>query len=244
MDKADRCRDGGGGRGNGCVPIHREAGFFMVRGVSDLADEHKGSEDAERWRPYACDVAASFAIALLKSGPVPLLTPQLPLTVCERLRSGFDSFFTWVKRHIWFSSIVLLISTMMAAVLLIRVAFGCPTLPCSLSQMPDANSFSVRYSDGHEISFESGDVVQITANEQVRVKVTPKGRTKMWCSWSAAKGTLSSGILPFTQECATTYIAPSEGMYDSLAVLAQSSCDAQQAFAGLHIKVTRTRPQP
>ena len=48
-------------------------GFFMVRGVSDLADENKGSGDVKKWRAYACDVAASFAIAFLKSGPAPLL---------------------------------------------------------------------------------------------------------------------------------------------------------------------------
>jgi nucleoside phosphorylase len=48
-------------------------GFFMVRCVSDLADENKGSADVEKWRSYACDAAASFAIALLKSGPVHLL---------------------------------------------------------------------------------------------------------------------------------------------------------------------------
>ncbi len=47
-------------------------GFLMVRCVSDLADEHKGSVDVEKWRAYACNAAASFAIALLKSGPVPL----------------------------------------------------------------------------------------------------------------------------------------------------------------------------
>lgn len=50
----------------------------MVRGVSDLADEHKGSADVEKWRSYACDAAASFAIALLKSGPVHLLTEKPP----------------------------------------------------------------------------------------------------------------------------------------------------------------------
>lgn len=47
-------------------------GFFMVRCVSDLANEHKSSAAVEKWRSYACDTAASFAIALLKSGPVPL----------------------------------------------------------------------------------------------------------------------------------------------------------------------------
>jgi predicted DNA binding protein len=47
-------------------------GFFMVRCVSDLADEQKGSSGVEKWRPYACEAAASFVIALLKSGPVSL----------------------------------------------------------------------------------------------------------------------------------------------------------------------------
>jgi nucleoside phosphorylase len=47
-------------------------GFFMVRGVSDLADEEKGSSRVKKWRSYACDVAASYTVALLKSGPVVL----------------------------------------------------------------------------------------------------------------------------------------------------------------------------
>jgi nucleoside phosphorylase len=47
-------------------------GFFMVRGVSDLADKEKDSDEVKKWRQYACDVAASYTIALLKSGPVPL----------------------------------------------------------------------------------------------------------------------------------------------------------------------------
>jgi formylglycine-generating enzyme required for sulfatase activity len=60
-------------------------GFFMVRGVSDLADSDKNIPDVEKWRPYACDVAASYAIGLLKSGPVvtsePVSQPrqQIPL---------------------------------------------------------------------------------------------------------------------------------------------------------------------
>jgi nucleoside phosphorylase len=45
--------------------------FFMVRGVSDLADGNKDSSAVVNWRPYACDVAASYAIALLQSGPLP-----------------------------------------------------------------------------------------------------------------------------------------------------------------------------
>jgi nucleoside phosphorylase len=45
-------------------------GFFMVRCVSDLADEEKGKPDVERWRAYACEAAAAYTVALLQSGPV------------------------------------------------------------------------------------------------------------------------------------------------------------------------------
>jgi len=47
-------------------------GFFMIRSVSDLADQQKGADEVERWRAYACDVAAAYTIGLLQSGPVPL----------------------------------------------------------------------------------------------------------------------------------------------------------------------------
>jgi nucleoside phosphorylase len=46
--------------------------FFMVRGVSDLADEAKDSVEVKRWRAYACDVAAAYTVALLGRGPIPL----------------------------------------------------------------------------------------------------------------------------------------------------------------------------
>lgn len=45
-------------------------GFFMVRGVSDLADSRKDSKEAKKWRSYACEVASSYLVELLKSGPV------------------------------------------------------------------------------------------------------------------------------------------------------------------------------
>lgn len=47
--------------------------FFMVRGVSDLADEAKDSGEVKRWRAYACDVAAAYTVALLGRGPIPLM---------------------------------------------------------------------------------------------------------------------------------------------------------------------------
>ena len=55
-----------GGAAAAAFQSAQNPGFFMVRGVSDLADEHKGDD----WREYACDVAAAYTIALLKSGPV------------------------------------------------------------------------------------------------------------------------------------------------------------------------------
>jgi nucleoside phosphorylase/energy-coupling factor transporter ATP-binding protein EcfA2 len=44
--------------------------FFMVRAVSDLADREKDSPQVGKWREYACNVAAAFAVALLRSGPL------------------------------------------------------------------------------------------------------------------------------------------------------------------------------
>lgn len=51
-------------------------GVLMVRGVSDLADAKKGSSRVKKWRPYACDVAAAFAVSFLRDGPVPLRFPM------------------------------------------------------------------------------------------------------------------------------------------------------------------------
>jgi len=61
-----------GGAAAAAFQTAEPAGFFMVRGVSDLADSKKASARVEKWRAYACDVAAAYAIALLQSGPVPL----------------------------------------------------------------------------------------------------------------------------------------------------------------------------
>jgi formylglycine-generating enzyme required for sulfatase activity len=50
------------------TPFH--PGFFMVRGVSDLADPNKSKSEVAGWREYACQAAAAYAIGILKSGPV------------------------------------------------------------------------------------------------------------------------------------------------------------------------------
>ena len=45
--------------------------FLMVRGVSDLADAEGNAATKKRWRAYARDVAAAYAVGLLRDGPVP-----------------------------------------------------------------------------------------------------------------------------------------------------------------------------
>jgi nucleoside phosphorylase len=45
--------------------------FLMIRGVSDLADGDGNTAMKKRWRAYARDVAAAYAIGLLRDGPVP-----------------------------------------------------------------------------------------------------------------------------------------------------------------------------
>jgi nucleoside phosphorylase len=57
-------------------------GFFMIRGVSDLADKKKDTATVGKWRQYACDVAASFTVALLRQGPI--LPAQAPVRVKSR----------------------------------------------------------------------------------------------------------------------------------------------------------------
>jgi nucleoside phosphorylase len=60
-----------GGAASAAFQAPSSPGFFMVRGVSDLADEAKDTSSVQRWRSYACDVAAAYAISLLTSGPIP-----------------------------------------------------------------------------------------------------------------------------------------------------------------------------
>ena len=65
-----------GGTASAAFQAASGPGFFMVRGVSDLADGDKDSAGVDRWRAYACEVAAAYAIGLLRSGPIPLATTE------------------------------------------------------------------------------------------------------------------------------------------------------------------------
>jgi nucleoside phosphorylase len=45
--------------------------FLMIRGTSDLADGDGNATMKKKWRAYARDVAAAYAVGLLRDGPVP-----------------------------------------------------------------------------------------------------------------------------------------------------------------------------
>ncbi len=64
-----------GGVANAASQSARRPGFFMVRGVSDLADADKDSAEVKHWRAYACEIAAAWTLDWLKSGPVPAGAP-------------------------------------------------------------------------------------------------------------------------------------------------------------------------
>lgn len=61
------------GVASACFAAARQPEFFMVRGVSDLADAQKNTPAVAEYRAYACDVAASYTVELLKSHPIPFL---------------------------------------------------------------------------------------------------------------------------------------------------------------------------
>lgn len=64
------------GVASACYAAAKQPEFFMVRGVSDLADGDKNGAVTESYRAYACDVAAAYAVELLRSHPIPFLKAQ------------------------------------------------------------------------------------------------------------------------------------------------------------------------
>jgi nucleoside phosphorylase len=68
-----------GGVANAAAQSARRPGFFMIRGVSDLADADKDSAEVKAWRPYACEIAAAWTLDWLQGGPVPAgAAPEQP----------------------------------------------------------------------------------------------------------------------------------------------------------------------
>lgn len=61
------------GVASACFAAANQPEFFMVRGVSDLADEKKNAAGMDVYRRYACDVAAAYVVELIRNRPVPFL---------------------------------------------------------------------------------------------------------------------------------------------------------------------------
>jgi nucleoside phosphorylase len=61
------------GVASACYSAASSPEFFMVRGVSDLADAGKNAPGMEGFRRYACDVAAAYVVELIRNRPVPFL---------------------------------------------------------------------------------------------------------------------------------------------------------------------------
>lgn len=66
------------GVASACFAAARQPEFFMVRGVSDLADGNKNAPETLGYRAYACDVAATYVVELLRSHPIPLAKASSP----------------------------------------------------------------------------------------------------------------------------------------------------------------------
>lgn len=76
-----------------------EPGFFMIRGVSDLADSHKDSTEVKTWRKYACNVAAAYTVHFLKSGPVLFRGAEVPPSV-QRHMDEITQYTRYALRRI------------------------------------------------------------------------------------------------------------------------------------------------
>jgi nucleoside phosphorylase/tetratricopeptide (TPR) repeat protein len=83
-----------GGTASAAFQAASTPGFLMICGVSDLADGAKDSAGVMNWREYACDVAATYAVALLRSGPMPqspgIGDPSRPSDSALKLIKTFD----------------------------------------------------------------------------------------------------------------------------------------------------------
>lgn len=63
----------GGGVAAGLHNTPERPELLMIKGVSDFG---KGKHAVEAWRPYAADAAASFALAVMRSGTGPVARPK------------------------------------------------------------------------------------------------------------------------------------------------------------------------
>lgn len=149
-------------------------GFFMVRGVSDLADENKNSRDVEKWRLYACSVAASFAIGLLKSGPVPLAkdTTRTKTRQVEIILEGEFSEFTSANQRDIVSILATVLSIDSSDIRVLRVDPGSIKI---VIELPDiaANHFH-EMAAGRDFKIDGWKVKSVLVEGRETIKISDK----------------------------------------------------------------------
>ena len=76
----------------------------MIRAVSDAADANKDSSEVLAWRDYACDAAAAFTVAFLKTHPVDAVRGEITLGRAgygteQSFRDCLISFRTFIEER-------------------------------------------------------------------------------------------------------------------------------------------------
>ena len=84
------CEMEAGGVASAAFEAASAPGFLMVRGVSDLADRDKDKAQTGSWRAYACDVAAAYVEAFLKSGPVVPISPAKLIIIPREFEEALE----------------------------------------------------------------------------------------------------------------------------------------------------------
>jgi nucleoside phosphorylase len=89
-----------GGAAAAAFQAAQAPGFFMIRGVSDLADARKGTPRVDKWRQYACELAASFAVTLLQNGPVPqnASAHRQDVDIFQQARPNSNALSIWQEK--------------------------------------------------------------------------------------------------------------------------------------------------
>ena len=83
-----------GGVASAVFQSTEKPGFFMVRAVSDLADETIDNTKNNPWWDYACDCAAAYAIDFISNGPLPV-EPE------RYVSANSSENIIEVKGHLW-----------------------------------------------------------------------------------------------------------------------------------------------
>ncbi len=111
---------------------------------------------------------------------------------------------------------------------------------CQPDEPPIIQHFSVFYLVDETTQYlDQHHVVEIPANQRVKITVETLQQNEPICTWRALYGQIE-----YAQGCATFYTAPFDNVQDTLTVAIQSPCTRLQAHDGLHIKVLKSSATP